>query len=76
MKEVMKESSGLTVYALASERLRVSLLTYHPSNRRADTVLVDSTGPHTNKAGYTATEVTCGWAGAIFEVTRSFGQEQ
>ena len=29
-----------------------------------------------NKAGYTATEVTCGWAGAIFEVTRPFGQEQ
>ena len=29
-----------------------------------------------NKAGYTATEVVCGWAGAIFEVTRSFGQEQ
>ena len=23
-----------------------------------------------NKAGYTATEVACGWAGAIFEVTR------
>ena len=30
----------------------------------------------TNKAGYTATEVACGWAGAIFEVTRTFGQEQ
>ena len=29
-----------------------------------------------NKAGYTATEVACGWAGAIFEVTRQFGQEQ
>ena len=29
-----------------------------------------------NKARYTATEVTCGWAGAIFEVTRPFGQEQ
>ena len=29
-----------------------------------------------NKAGYTATEVVCGWAGAIFEVTRPFGQEQ
>ena len=30
----------------------------------------------TNKAGYTATEVSCGWAGAMFEVTRPFGQEQ
>ena len=30
----------------------------------------------TNKAGYTATEVACGWAGAIFEVTRPFGQER
>ena len=32
------------------------------------------TGP--KKAGYTATLVVCGWAGAIFEVTRPFGQEQ
>ena len=29
-----------------------------------------------NKAGYTATPVACGWAGAIIEVTTSFGQEQ
>ena len=29
-----------------------------------------------NKAGYTATEVACGWAGATFEVTRPFGQDQ
>ena len=29
-----------------------------------------------NKAGYTATEVACGWAGAIIGVTRPFGQEQ
>ena len=29
-----------------------------------------------NKAGYTAAEVACGWAGAIFEVTRPCGQEQ
>ena len=29
-----------------------------------------------NKAGNTATPVACGWAGAIFEVTPSFGQEQ
>ena len=29
-----------------------------------------------NKAGYTATEVACGWVGAIFEVTGPFGQEQ
>ena len=29
-----------------------------------------------NKAGYTATPVTCSWAGAIFEVSRAFGQEQ
>ena len=29
-----------------------------------------------NKAGYTTTPVACGWAGAIFEVTRAFGQEQ
>ena len=29
-----------------------------------------------NKAGYTATPVACGWAGAIIEVTGTFGQEQ
>ena len=28
-----------------------------------------------NKAGYTATSVTYGWAGAVIEVTPSFGQE-
>ena len=27
----------------------------------------------TNKARYKATKVACGWAGAIFEVTRLFG---
>ena len=29
-----------------------------------------------NKAGYTATKVACGWAGAIFEVIKPFGQDQ
>ena len=29
-----------------------------------------------NKARYMATQVACGWEGAIFEVTRVFGQEQ
>ena len=29
-----------------------------------------------NKAGYTATPVACGWAGAIFEVTKQHVQEQ
>ena len=28
------------------------------------------------KAGYTATPVACGWAGAIFEVSKSFRQER
>ena len=28
------------------------------------------------KAGYTATPVACGWAGAIIEVSGAFGQEQ
>ena len=31
---------------------------------------------HRNKAGYTATQVACRRAGAIFEITRPFGQEQ
>ena len=29
-----------------------------------------------NKAGYTSTPVACRWAGAIFELTRAFGQEK
>ena len=29
-----------------------------------------------NKAGHQATPVACGWGGAIFELTRAFGQEQ
>ena len=29
-----------------------------------------------NKAEYTANSVAFGWAGAVFEVTRSFGEEQ
>ena len=29
-----------------------------------------------NKAGYTATQIACGWAGAVTEkVTEAFGQE-
>ena len=35
-----------------------------------------TTHSNVKEAGYTATKVVCGWAGAIFEVTRSFGQEQ
>ena len=31
-----------------------------------------SVNVHENKTGYTATEVACGWAGAIFEFTRPF----
>ena len=34
------------------------------------------TRPQRNKAGYTATPVACGWAGAVIEVTPLFGQEQ
>ena len=30
----------------------------------------------TNKAGYMATPVACGWAGAIFEVSGAIVQEQ
>ena len=33
-------------------------------------------GDQLNKAGYTATPVACGWAGAIFEVTGAYGQER
>ena len=32
--------------------------------------------PIYHTCGYTATPVACGWAGADFKVTGSFGQEQ
>ena len=35
------------------------------------------TGPKRNKAGYTATLVACGWAGAVLEkVTRASGRSR
>ena len=46
----------------------VDWLTYRKEPRKRDWI--------SNKAGYTATQVACGWAGAMFEVTRPFGQEQ
>jgi len=36
----------------------------------------DGSNLRENKAGYTATPVACGWAGALIEVTSSFGQVQ
>ena len=38
--------------------------------------MVDCAIENENKAGYTATLVACGWAGAVLErVTRASGQE-
>ena len=54
--------------------LVMQLVTYtfsHPRmthGQRKDALLV-------NKAGYMATQVACEWAGAVFEVTQTFGQE-
>ena len=39
-------------------------------------ILLTWNGFKTNKAGYTATQVACGWAGIVFEVNRPFGQER
>ena len=41
------------------------------------TVILDYHSKRINKkkAGYTATPVACGWAGAVFELTKAFGQE-
>ena len=39
------------------------------------TKILTHTKEKQNKAGYTATEVACGWAEAIFMVTRPFWQE-
>ena len=37
---------------------------------------VDGRKMERNKVGYMAAPVACGWAGAVFEVTRRFWQEQ
>ena len=39
-------------------------------------VLIKTRTINYNKAGYTATQVACGWARAIIEVSGTFGQEQ
>ena len=36
----------------------------------------NKTGPDIDTDRYRATPVACGWAVAVFEVTRAFGQEQ
>ena len=41
-----------------------------------DVTVLDHFPLRKNKVGYTATQVACGWAGAIFEVIRPFKQEQ
>ena len=58
--------------------MKVTSVKYH-GDREKNTVSKMAqllTHPSNNKAGYTATEVACGWAWAMFEVTRPFGQEQ
>ena len=57
----------LAEYTLRTLKLKVRVI-----RSKKTVVLV----PYLNKAGYTATPVACGWAGAVFEVTRSFRQEQ
>ena len=76
-KKIKKEetSSDKSLLSQLMKKFRLSLL---------GTVLLEMSCINTklgtkvtiNKAGYTATPVACGWAGAIFEVTPSFGQEQ
>ena len=51
-------------------------ITYDQGQMRHDSNTAQYSGLTRNKAGYTATLVACGWAGAIFELTRAFGLAQ
>ena len=47
------------------------------AQRKASIFLAKITMQRENKAGYTATLVACGWAGAVLEkVTKASGQER
>ena len=48
----------------------------HGKERDTDRLQWEINDNRRNKAGYTATKVACGWAGAIFEVTRPFGRSR
>ena len=41
-----------------------------------ETITTKKINKENNKSRYMATEVACGWTGAIFAVTRPFGQKQ
>ena len=60
---------------LQQHHLQVTSPTSNITNKTTPSQ-VTAGGKVPNKAGYTATPVACGWAGAVIEVTRSFGQEQ
>ena len=55
-------------------KLKKASITFRLDNKTAN--IFCGLSASKNKAGYTATPVACGWAGAVFEVTQSFGQEQ
>ena len=49
-------------------------LDVNPNLQFSESITIKIAPIYNNKAGYTATEVACGWEGAIFEVTRPFGR--
>ena len=57
----MKEQNSSTHYELVS-------ITLDSLKRRFNCMHVDKNTFLSNKAGYTATPVACGWAGAVFEL--------
>ena len=64
------------MFAAAQLRSFPLLFTFHlPFARTIGKAKEKESDLEKNKAGYTATEVACGWAGTVFEVTRPFGQE-
>ena len=56
-----------------SSRLWIMNLLYQSGSKQRPNLIFSH---NKNKAGYTPTPVACGWAGAVSEVTWSFGQEQ
>ena len=70
------KNNQINQYFLELTFLECVLINHVCLSRFSAPAHLSTTEKECNKAGYTATPVACGWAGAIIEVTPSFGQEQ
>ena len=69
--------NGLYLPPIKKWKLRKILFVEYLILSGFGSIHLNTTRIRRNKAGYTATLVACGWAGAVIEkVTGAFGQEQ